>query len=134
VLYAGIVLLPTTVQLTSGDIKHRLQRSNAKCVIADSQTAEKVDQVLELCFTMYRVRSLVDIDLDLTLYSRLPRTVINRAVQWHYIDKLSNSTVLNHTLLQPVTKLYLFTNELNYGMISGASAQKCASARLAQCH
>jgi len=35
-----------------------------------------------------------------------------RAVQWHYIDQLSNDTVPNHTFLQPTTKLYLFTNEL----------------------
>jgi len=33
------------------------------------------------------------------------------AVQWHYIIKLINDTVPNH-ILQPITKLYLFTIEL----------------------
>jgi len=36
----------------------------------------------------------------------------NKAVQSRYIDMLSNDTVPNRTLLQPITKLYLFTIEL----------------------
>jgi len=61
--------------------------------------------------------------------------LLHRAVQWHYIDELSNDTVPNHTFIynQSPSSIYLQSN-YNYGMISGAFAQKCASARLAQCH
>jgi len=34
-----------------------------------------------------------------------------KAVQWHFIDKLSNDSV-ESLLLQPITKFYLFTIEL----------------------
>jgi len=61
--------------------------------------------------------------------------LLHRAVQWHYIDELSNDTVPNHTFIynQSPSSIYLQSN-YNYGMISGAFAQKCASAHLAQCH
>jgi len=35
-----------------------------------------------------------------------------RAVQWHYIDKLSNDTVPNHILITTNHQAYLFTIEL----------------------
>jgi len=50
----------------------------------------------------------------------------NRAVQWHYIDKLSNDTVPNHTL---ITTNHLAPFIYNRTMISGVSAKKCASAK-----
>jgi len=55
---------------------------------------------------------------------------VHRAVQWHYIDELSNDTGPYHTFIydQSPSSIYLQSNQ-NYGMISGASAQKCASAR-----
>ena len=42
---AGIVLLPATMQLTSRDILHRLQKSRASCIIVGEAIADKVDAV-----------------------------------------------------------------------------------------
>lgn len=44
-LLPGTVLIPGTTQLTSRDIKHRILRSSADCLIVDDVTAEKVDPV-----------------------------------------------------------------------------------------
>ena len=38
-------MIPGTTQLTARDIRHRLQRSGAKCVIVDGETADCVDEV-----------------------------------------------------------------------------------------
>jgi len=55
------------------------------------------------------------------------------AVQWHYIDKLSIETVPNHTLITTNHQaLSIYNRTKICGMISGDSAQKCASARLVQ--
>jgi len=52
------------------------------------------------------------------------------AVQWHYIEKLSNDTVPNHTLITINHQtLFLYNRTKIAGSISGAFAQKCASAR-----
>ncbi|KAI0237855.1 Acyl-coenzyme A synthetase ACSM3, mitochondrial [Lamellibrachia satsuma] len=45
----GVVLIPGTTQLTARDIRHRLLRSGAKCVIIDATTANNVDQVIGDC-------------------------------------------------------------------------------------
>jgi len=38
-------------------------------------------------------------DLKTVVIRRLFKCLANRAVQWHYIEKLSNDTVPNHTLI-----------------------------------
>lgn len=45
----GAVLIPGTTLLTAKDIHHRLVRSEAKVIIADENTAAKVDQVVDGC-------------------------------------------------------------------------------------
>ena len=51
---AGVVMIPGSYQLTANDIRDRLQRSSAKCVICDDATAEKVDEVIKVCPTVSR--------------------------------------------------------------------------------
>ncbi|XP_069503273.1 acyl-coenzyme A synthetase ACSM3, mitochondrial-like [Ambystoma mexicanum] len=46
---AGIVLIPGTTQLTAKDILHRLQTSEASCVVADDSTAQAIDSVVSQC-------------------------------------------------------------------------------------
>ncbi|XP_026852105.2 acyl-coenzyme A synthetase ACSM3, mitochondrial isoform X1 [Electrophorus electricus] len=48
-LRAGTVLIPGTSQLTPRDILHRLQVSEAKCVITDESTAHLLDAVGSQC-------------------------------------------------------------------------------------
>ncbi|ELU02061.1 hypothetical protein CAPTEDRAFT_184514 [Capitella teleta] len=45
----GTILIPGTCQLTARDIKHRILRSTAECLIVDDATADKVDQILPEC-------------------------------------------------------------------------------------
>ncbi|XP_062843551.1 acyl-coenzyme A synthetase ACSM3, mitochondrial [Trichomycterus rosablanca] len=45
----GTVLIPGTSQLTARDVLHRLQVSQAKCVITDEQTAPLLDAVTSQC-------------------------------------------------------------------------------------
>lgn len=45
-LYAGIVQIPGTTQLTTRDIKQRLQRSCAKGIIVDDTHIDGVDEVI----------------------------------------------------------------------------------------
>ena len=44
------MLIPGTTQLTANDIHERLIKSGATCIIADADTAEKVDQVSYMKF------------------------------------------------------------------------------------
>jgi acetyl-CoA synthetase/medium-chain acyl-CoA synthetase len=46
---AGIVALPGTTQLTPKDIAYRIQASQAKAVITDSENAAKFDEVRQQC-------------------------------------------------------------------------------------
>jgi len=48
-------------------------------------------------------------DLAMMWTNNVNKSGMYKAVQWHYIDKLSNDTVPNHTFIT-ITKLYLFTN------------------------
>ena len=41
----GAVMIFGSAQLTPKDLKRRIQRSSAKCVVTDSSTADKVDAV-----------------------------------------------------------------------------------------
>jgi hypothetical protein len=41
-------MVPGTTLLTSRDIRSRLLRSNAKCLITDADTMEKLGEVYEL--------------------------------------------------------------------------------------
>jgi len=49
---AGVVLLPGTTQLQEKDIAGRLVASNADCIIADPETAWKVDQLDQSLFKL----------------------------------------------------------------------------------
>jgi len=60
---------------------------------------------------------------------------IDRAVQWHYIDKLSNDTVPNHTLFTTNHQaLFIYKQTKITEWFPVFPLKKCASARLAQCH
>ncbi|KAM9304710.1 acyl-coenzyme A synthetase ACSM3, mitochondrial-like [Gastrophryne carolinensis] len=44
-LRAGLILIPGTTQLTAKDVLHRLQKSNAKCIIVSEPLAPIIDSV-----------------------------------------------------------------------------------------
>ncbi|XP_046361795.2 acyl-coenzyme A synthetase ACSM3, mitochondrial-like [Haliotis rufescens] len=56
---SGVVLSPGTMMLRSSDLSHRLQASQATCIIADDSTADVVDQVAGQCPNL-RIRLLVN--------------------------------------------------------------------------
>ena len=43
--FQGVVLIPGTVMLREGDIKHRLEASGAKCIIVNEEVSHLVDKV-----------------------------------------------------------------------------------------
>jgi len=63
---------------------------------------------------MGHITCLGPIDVHVLLICVNDRVAVQ--CSWHYIDKLSNDTVPNHTFIYnqsaAITKLYLFTNEL----------------------
>ncbi|XP_046581928.1 acyl-coenzyme A synthetase ACSM3, mitochondrial-like [Haliotis rubra] len=56
---SGVVLSPGTMMLRSSDLSHRLQSSQATCIITNGATADIVDQVADQCPNL-RVKLLVD--------------------------------------------------------------------------
>uniref|UniRef100_A0A8C5QTG8 medium-chain acyl-CoA ligase n=1 Tax=Leptobrachium leishanense TaxID=445787 RepID=A0A8C5QTG8_9ANUR len=48
-LRAGLVLIPGTTQLTAKDILHRLQTSEAKCIITTDELAADIDSISTQC-------------------------------------------------------------------------------------
>ncbi len=45
----GVLLAPGTTQLTAKDLEYRVQKSEAVCIVTNTETAEKLDQFIEKC-------------------------------------------------------------------------------------
>lgn len=48
-ILSGAIISPGSIQLRANDIKSRLLASKATCIIADSESAEFVDEVITHC-------------------------------------------------------------------------------------
>jgi len=82
--------------------------------------------------------AIINVFLCMTYLYCTPRyesTTLYRAVQWHYIEKLSNDTVPNHTSITTNHQaLFIYNRTKIAGWFPVFPLKKCASARLAQSH
>jgi len=58
-MIAGVTMIPGAPQLTSADIRYRINNSQAKCVFADNTAAEKLDAVTNSDVSIVHFRTRV---------------------------------------------------------------------------
>lgn len=90
-LRMGVVFSPGTIQLTSSDIKYRIESTNAVCVITDNSVASKID-ISEDVFKELKIKIVVG--THVTGWERYDQLILNSSGEFETANTRSDENAL----------------------------------------